>query len=108
MAQRRKPTFIKPSNIAHRQQSKSLGAAGRHESGRRLWQLQGKRDEARELLTPIYSWFTERFPTAYLQEAKALLEKSRRGASVLPLTNTPVLRSRLPRLGPSAPPEAPG
>jgi predicted ATPase len=40
---------------------------------RRLWQ-QGKRDEARELLAPIYGWFTEGFDTADLQEAKALLE----------------------------------
>jgi predicted ATPase len=39
----------------------------------RLWQ-QGKRAEARELLAPIYSWFTEGFDTADLQEAKALLE----------------------------------
>jgi predicted ATPase len=36
---------------------------------------QGKRDEARELLAPIYSWFTEGFDTADLQEAKALLEE---------------------------------
>ena len=40
----------------------------------RLWQQQGKRDEARELLVPIYGWFTEGFDTADLQEAKALLE----------------------------------
>jgi predicted ATPase len=39
----------------------------------RLWQQQGKRAEARELLAPIYSWFTEGFDTADLQEAKALL-----------------------------------
>jgi predicted ATPase len=40
----------------------------------RLWQQQGKRDEARELLAPVYGWFTEGFDTADLQEAKALLE----------------------------------
>src|SRR5205823_12867250 len=39
----------------------------------RLWQQQGKRDEARTLLAPIYGWFTEGFDTADLQEAKALL-----------------------------------
>ena len=39
----------------------------------RLWQRQGKRTEARELLAPIYGWFTEGFDTADLQEAKALL-----------------------------------
>jgi predicted ATPase len=41
----------------------------------RLWQQQGKRDEACELLAPIYGWFTEGFDTADLQEAKALLEE---------------------------------
>jgi len=40
----------------------------------RLWQQQGKRAEARELLAPIYSWFTEGFDTPDLQEAKTLLE----------------------------------
>ena len=40
----------------------------------RLWQQQGKRDDARELLAPIYGWFTEGFETADLQEARALLE----------------------------------
>jgi predicted ATPase len=39
----------------------------------RLWQLQGKRAEARELLAPVYGWFTEGFDTADLQAAKALL-----------------------------------
>jgi predicted ATPase len=39
----------------------------------RLWQQQGKRAEARELLAPIYGWFTEGFDTADLREAKALL-----------------------------------
>jgi len=40
----------------------------------RLWQQQGKRGEAYELLAPIYGWFTEGFDTADLQDAKALLE----------------------------------
>jgi predicted ATPase len=40
----------------------------------RLWQQQGKRTEAHDLLAPIYSWFTEGFNTADLQEAKALLD----------------------------------
>jgi predicted ATPase len=40
----------------------------------RLWQSQGKKDEARELLAEIYGWFTEGFDTKDLQEAKALLE----------------------------------
>ena len=41
----------------------------------RLWQSQGKRTEAHELLAPIYGWFTEGFDTADLQDAKALLEE---------------------------------
>ena len=36
---------------------------------------QGKRDEARELLAPVYRWFTEGFDTRDLKEAKALLEE---------------------------------
>jgi hypothetical protein len=38
-----------------------------------LWQQQGKHTAARELLAPIYSWFTEGLDTADLQAAKALL-----------------------------------
>jgi predicted ATPase len=59
--------------VARRQQAKSweLRTAT---SLSRLWQQQGKWDEARELLTPIYGWFTEGFDTADLREAKALLK----------------------------------
>jgi len=39
----------------------------------RLWQHKGKRQEARDLLAPVYTWFTEGFETPDLQEAKALL-----------------------------------
>ena len=58
--------------VARRQQAKSweLRAAM---SLARLWQQQGKRAKAHELLAPIYGWFTEGFDTADLQEAKALL-----------------------------------
>jgi len=41
----------------------------------RLWQRQGKRTAAYDLLAPVYGWFTEGFDTADLQEAKALLEE---------------------------------
>ena len=41
----------------------------------RLWQRQGKKEEARQLLAEIYNWFTEGFDTKDLQEAKALLEE---------------------------------
>ena len=40
----------------------------------RLWRDQGKRAEARELLAPIYGWFTEGLDTADLKDAKALLD----------------------------------
>ncbi len=40
-----------------------------------LWHTQGKTTEARDLLAPIYGWFTEGFDTADLKEAKALLEE---------------------------------
>jgi predicted ATPase len=39
----------------------------------RLWQSQGKRQDAYELLAPVYNWFTEGFDTKDLQDAKALL-----------------------------------
>jgi predicted ATPase len=59
--------------LAKRQDSKlfELRAAT---SLARLWGEQGRRAEARELLAPIYGWFTEGFDTADLKDAKALLE----------------------------------
>jgi predicted ATPase len=61
-------------DVARRQEAKSreLRAAM---SLSRLWQQQGQRTEAHDLLAPIYSWFTEGFDTADLQEAKMLLEE---------------------------------
>jgi predicted ATPase len=41
----------------------------------RLWRDQGKRKEARELLAPVYGWFTEGFDTFDLKEAKVLLDE---------------------------------
>ncbi len=41
-----------------------------------LWHSQGKTTEARDLLAPVYGWFTEGFDTADLKEAKALLDES--------------------------------
>jgi predicted ATPase len=66
--------FRQAIDMARQQQAKSweLRAAT---SLARLWQQQGKRDDAYELLAPVYSWFTEGFDTADLQEAKALLEE---------------------------------
>ena len=61
-------------DVARRQEAKSLELRAAM-SLSRLWQQQGKRAEAYELLAPIYGWFTEGFDTADLQEAKALLEE---------------------------------
>ena len=60
--------------VARQQQAKSweLRAAM---SMARLWRDQGKRDEARTLLAPVYGWFTEGFDTLDLKEAKALLDE---------------------------------
>jgi predicted ATPase len=65
--------FERALAMARRQQAKSweLRAAM---SMARLWCDQGKRGEARELLAPVYGWFTEGFNTGDLIEAKALLE----------------------------------
>jgi predicted ATPase len=66
--------FQQALDMARCQQAKSLELRAAMSLGR-LWQRQGKRDAARELLTPIYGWFTEGFDTADLQEARALLEE---------------------------------
>jgi predicted ATPase len=60
--------------VARAQQAKSweLRAAM---SMARLWRDQGKRQQAHDLLAPIYGWFTEGFDTLDLQEAKALLNE---------------------------------
>jgi predicted ATPase len=66
--------FHQALEVARRQQAKAweLRAAM---SLSRLWQRQGKRDEARQLLTAIYAWFTEGFETADLQDAQAWLHE---------------------------------
>jgi len=61
-------------DVARRQQAKSLELRAAV-SLARLWQQQGKRQEAHDLLAPVYGWFTEGFDTADLQEAKVLLEE---------------------------------
>jgi hypothetical protein len=43
-----------------------------------LWRDRGKREEARQLLAPVYGWFTEGFDTLDLKEAKVLLDDCRR------------------------------
>jgi predicted ATPase len=66
-------SFREALEVARRQSATSweLRAAT---SLARLWQRQGKRDAARELLAPVYNWFTEGFDTQDLKGAKALLE----------------------------------
>ena len=65
--------FHQALDIARRQQAKSLELRAAM-SLARLWQRQGERTAAHELLAPIYGWFTEGFDTADLQEARALLD----------------------------------
>jgi DNA-binding winged helix-turn-helix (wHTH) protein/predicted ATPase len=60
--------------VARHQQAKSLELRAAM-SLARLWQRQGKRIEARQVLAPVYSWFTEGLDTADLQEARALLQE---------------------------------
>ena len=64
--------FERALAVARQQQAKSweLGAAM---SLARLWRDQGKSQQARELLAPVYGWFTEGFDTRDLKEANALL-----------------------------------
>jgi predicted ATPase len=66
--------FERALAVARKQQAKSweLRAAM---SMARLWRDQGKREEAHELLAPVYNWFTEGFDTRDLKEAKALLDE---------------------------------
>ncbi|MFN8493475.1 MAG: BTAD domain-containing putative transcriptional regulator [Caldilineaceae bacterium] len=64
--------FQKAIDTARRQQAKSLELRAAL-SLARLWQQQGKRTQAYDLLADIYGWFTEGFDTRDLQEAKALL-----------------------------------
>jgi predicted ATPase len=66
--------FRQALDAARGQQAKSLELWAAM-SLSRLWQRQGKCQEAYNLLAPIYGWFTEGFDTADLQEAKALLEE---------------------------------
>ena len=69
--------FWKAIEIARKQQAKSLELRAVM-SLSRLWQSQGKKEEARQMLAEIYGWFTEGFDTKDLQESKALLEELER------------------------------
>lgn len=66
--------FQKALEVARSQTAKSLELRAAM-SLSRLWQRQGKKTEARNLLAEVYGWFTEGFDTADLKQAKALLEE---------------------------------
>jgi predicted ATPase len=67
-------TYLRAIEVARRQSAKfwELRAAT---NLARLWRDQSKRTEARDLLAPVYGWFTEGFDTPILQDAKALLDE---------------------------------
>jgi predicted ATPase len=67
-------SFHHALDIARNQQAKSLELRAAM-SLSRLWHQQGKRQEAHDLLAPVYNWFTEGFDTADLKDAKALLDE---------------------------------
>ena len=66
--------FERALTVAREQQAKSWELRASM-SLARLWRDQGKVQQARELLAPVYGWFTEGFDTRDLKEAKALLEE---------------------------------
>jgi len=66
--------FERALSVARAQQAKSWELRASM-SLARLWRDQGKVQQARELLAPVYDWFTEGFNTVDLKEAKALLEE---------------------------------
>jgi predicted ATPase len=66
--------FQRSLDVSRHQETKSLELrAALSLAG--LWRDQGKRQQAHELLAPVYGWFTEGFDTRDLKEAKALLEE---------------------------------
>jgi predicted ATPase len=66
--------MLKSLQTGRQQQAKSLELRAAT-SLARLWRDQGKTPQARELLSPVYGWFTEGFDTLDLKEAKALLDE---------------------------------
>jgi predicted ATPase len=66
--------FCQALAVANRQSARTFELRAAM-SMAQLWRDQGRRDEARELLAPVYSWFTEGFDTSDLKQAKALLNE---------------------------------
>jgi predicted ATPase len=75
-APKAEPCFERALAVARKQQAKSFELRAAM-SMARLWRDQGKVQQARELLAPVYGWFTEGFDTRDLKEAKALLDELR-------------------------------
>jgi predicted ATPase len=75
--------FLQALAIARRQQAKSLELRAAVSLGR-LWQRQGKRIAAHQLVAEVYEWFTEGFDTADLQEAQTLLAELAYGSPAPP------------------------
>ena len=69
-----KACFRQALEVAHRQQAR-WWELRESTSLARLLAKQGRRDEARAMLTPIYNWFTEGFDTTDLKDAKVLLDE---------------------------------
>jgi predicted ATPase len=65
--------FQQALDLARTQQARTLELQAAS-SLSQLWQQQGKRDDARQILAEVYAWFTEGFDTAPLQEARTILE----------------------------------
>ena len=92
-------SLLQALEVARQQQARAYELRAALSLGR-LWQRQGKPDAARDLLGPIYGWFTEGLDTADLRDARTLLEdlaweppEARRG-----LRLSPCVRTRRPRL----------
>jgi predicted ATPase len=66
--------FQRAMDVARRQQAKVLELRAAVSLGR-LWQHQGRRDAARQVLSEVYGWFTEGFDTPDLEQAGALLQE---------------------------------
>jgi predicted ATPase len=67
-------SFVQALEVARKQRAKSFELRTAMSTAR-LWRDQGRRDEAHELLAPVYDWFTEGFNTLDLKEAKKLLDE---------------------------------
>ena len=69
------PALARQRQLVPLARGHALPEASRRDEQARFRRDQGKRDEARELLAPVYGWFTEGFDTRDLKEARALLDE---------------------------------